>query len=81
MERLATLGDSIAHEIRHTNTVLDMMLASVRMDALDTNSYARHSISQIVSEAIDRYPFDGRARDRVSVVSMTDFEFHGSDTL
>jgi two-component system CAI-1 autoinducer sensor kinase/phosphatase CqsS len=81
MERLATLGDSIAHEIRHTNTVLDMMLASVRMDALDTNSYARHSIAQIVSEAIDRYPFDGRARDRVSVVSMTDFEFHGSDTL
>lgn len=81
IRQLSRLGASIAQEVDRTTTVLDMMLASVRMNQLDTSSFRRHAIGSCISEALDRYSFQPDERERVSHSVVADFEFYGSDSL
>lgn len=75
------LSQGIAHQVARSNVVIDMMLASSRMDQIDTGSFARHRMADCVAEAVGNYPFAKGERDRVSVSVHEDFEFHGSDSL
>ncbi|MBV8633545.1 MAG: HAMP domain-containing histidine kinase, partial [Burkholderiaceae bacterium] len=81
MKYLASIGGTITHEVDRANTALDMMLASLRMDLIDSSTFSFHSARECVEEAVARYTFTPEERGRVSVDDMTDFRFYGSDTL
>jgi two-component system CAI-1 autoinducer sensor kinase/phosphatase CqsS len=83
-EQLDYLGDIARHieaEVSRSNFIVDMLLASARVGALERDSFAMHSARQVVDEALACYPFTERERERVSVAVHEDFRFYGSDTL
>lgn len=81
MKYLSTIGGTITHEVDRANTALDMMLASLKMDKIDTSTFTVQSIAACVAESLDRYTFEPDERARVSVGELPDFEFYGSETL
>jgi two-component system, CAI-1 autoinducer sensor kinase/phosphatase CqsS len=80
-KRLADLSRGISHQVDRSNAVIDMMLASARMEQIDTASFAVYSAADCVAEALETYPFGKGERDRVSVAIAGDFPFHGSNSL
>jgi two-component system, CAI-1 autoinducer sensor kinase/phosphatase CqsS len=58
-----------------------MMLASARMEHMDTSKFAWYSISGCVTDALDTYPFTPQERAKVSLITDGDFKFYGSETL
>jgi signal transduction histidine kinase len=83
-EQLEYLGEIARHieaEVSRSNFIVDMLLASARVGSLERDSFAMHSIRQVVDEALACYPFTDRERDKVSVRLGDDFRFYGSDTL
>jgi two-component system, CAI-1 autoinducer sensor kinase/phosphatase CqsS len=78
---LIKLPQKISHQIDHSNTMIDMMLASARMQHVDSSNYTWHSISICTKEALDTYPFTPQARAKVSLIIESDFNFYGSSTL
>jgi len=81
MKFLSSIGGTITHEVDRANNALDMMLASLKMDKIDTSTFTFHSIESCVNEAINRYTFDPGERAKVTVGELMDFEFYGSETL
>lgn len=79
--KLADLSHGIKHQVDRSNAVIDMMLASARMEQIDPGTFSVQSASACVAEALETYPFGKGERDRVSVAVMGDFEFHGSNSL
>jgi two-component system, CAI-1 autoinducer sensor kinase/phosphatase CqsS len=79
--RLLTLTRGMSQQVARLNVVIDMMLASSRMEKIDSSTFERHSMQACVTEAVASYPFQGKERDRVSVDVLGDYEFFGSDTL
>lgn len=80
-KKLADLSSGIRHQVDRSNAVIDMMLASARMEQIDASGFATHRASACVAEALETYPFARGERDRVSVSVAGDFEFHGSNSL
>ncbi len=80
-KKLADLSQGIRHQVDRSNAVIDMMLASARMEQIDASEFAVHSASTCVAEAMETYPFGRGERDRVSVSVAGDFDFHGSNSL
>ncbi|AMP00086.1 his Kinase A domain protein [Collimonas arenae] len=81
MNYLATIGQTLTREVDRTNAVLDMMLASIKMDQIDKSNFTQHEIHDCLAEAIDRYTFDHEDRERIVVNVAEEFRFYGSDTL
>jgi signal transduction histidine kinase len=81
MKFLSTISGTITHEVDRANTALDMMMASLKMDNIDTTSFSFHSIEACITESMARYTFEEGERARVSVVDLAEFQFYGSDTL
>jgi two-component system, CAI-1 autoinducer sensor kinase/phosphatase CqsS len=79
--KLADLSHGIRHQVDRSNAVIDMMLASARMEQMDPSSFSPQSAGACVAEALETYPFGKGERDRVSVSVAGDFEFHGSNSL
>jgi len=79
--KLTDLSRGIAHQVDRSNAVIDMMLASARMEQIDTSTFDVHSASACVAEALETYPFASGERDRVSVSVAGDFHFYGSNSL
>jgi two-component system, CAI-1 autoinducer sensor kinase/phosphatase CqsS len=79
--RLAALSRGISHQVDRSNAVIDMMLASARMEQIDTASFAVYSAADCVAEALETYPFGKGERDRVNVILAGDFQFYGSNSL
>lgn len=79
--RLQALAQGIRQQVARSNVVIDMMLASSRMEQIDSSTFARHSMAACVTDAVATYPFRGNERDRVSTNILGDYEFFGSDTL
>jgi two-component system, CAI-1 autoinducer sensor kinase/phosphatase CqsS len=80
-KRLADLSRGISHQVDRSNAVIDMMLASARMEQIDTASFAVYSAADCVAEALESYPFGKGERERVSAVIARDFQFYGSNSL
>jgi two-component system, CAI-1 autoinducer sensor kinase/phosphatase CqsS len=80
-KRLADLSRGISHQVDRSNAVIDMMLASARMEQIDTASFAVYSAADCIAEALETYPFGKGERGRVGVVIAGDFHFHGSNSL
>lgn len=79
--RLATLAGGITRQVDRSNVVIDMMLASARIEQIDPSTFARCSMGVCVREAVQAYPFREAERERVDVVFVEDFEFIGSEPL
>jgi signal transduction histidine kinase len=80
-QKIADLSRGIRHQVDRSNAVIDMMLASARMEQIDTSTFRRHRAGDCVTEALETYPFSRGERERVSVQVADDFEFHGSSAL
>lgn len=81
-ERISQLATSIRREVSGTSAMVEMALASFTLDRLDRTRFSPHSIQQCVTSALERYPFRGDERARVSVAPIdAALCFSGSDTL
>lgn len=80
-ERIAALSRGIAHQVDRSNVVIDMMLASSRMEQIDPSDFARCSMARCVNDAYETYPFASGDRRRVKLQLDGDFEFWGSESL
>jgi len=78
---LSELAHDIETEVARSNFIVDMVLASVGIEALQKKDFALHSVKKCVDEALMRYPFDAAARAKVQLPVAQDFSFHGSDVL
>jgi signal transduction histidine kinase len=58
-----------------------MLLASARDGVMQRESFAVHSVSVCVDEAMACYPFSGAERSQVRVSIRNEYSFHGSDVL
>jgi len=81
LQYLHQLNQHIETEIRRSNFIVDMMLASARAGALHPTDFANHSVKKCVDEALASYPFENTMRSKVSVRGANDFTFFGSDVL
>jgi two-component system, CAI-1 autoinducer sensor kinase/phosphatase CqsS len=72
---------NIHHEVNRSNTVIDMMLASSRMEHIDKSNFEWHSMQDCVLEAVETYPFLPQERAQVSISHTGDFNFYGSRHL
>jgi signal transduction histidine kinase len=78
---LLTLAERMDGEVKRSNFIVDMMMASARAGTLDKRVFTRHSIKQCVDDALAHYPFDRDTRPQVLIGAQDDFTFYGSDTL
>jgi signal transduction histidine kinase len=81
MKYLSAISGNITLEVDRANNALDMMMASLEMDKIETSTFVFHSVAACVGESLKRYAFGPRERTRVSSGEFVDFEFFGSDTL
>lgn len=79
--RLASLAGGITRQVDRSNVIIDLMLASARMERIDPSVFARCSMAACVREAVQAYPFRGPERDRLDLLLVEDFEFVGSEPL
>jgi signal transduction histidine kinase len=79
--RLAAVSRAITHQVDRSNAMIDMVLASSRMDRIDTSDFGPCRMARCVHEAVDTYPYHIGDRDRVHVAVVDDFEFRGTETL
>jgi two-component system, CAI-1 autoinducer sensor kinase/phosphatase CqsS len=80
-EKIIKIPEKISHQINHSNTMINMMLASVRMEHLNSIDFAWHSMDRCTREALDTYPFTPQERAKVSLQTDNDFNFYGSESL
>ena len=77
--RLAGLAGGITRQVDRSNVVIDLMLASARMEHLDSSVFTHCSMADCVSEAVKSYPFRGAERERLRLAIHEDFCFFGSE--
>jgi two-component system, CAI-1 autoinducer sensor kinase/phosphatase CqsS len=80
-ETIIKIPEKISHQVHHSNTMINMMLASARMEHLDVRDFAWHSVHRCTAEAIETYPFKPQERAKVSLVVHADFKFYGSESI
>lgn len=78
---LSDLGPDIESEVKRSNFIVDLMLASASIESLEQHTFAPHSVKSCIDEALTRYPFEPAMRARVRLREQEDFMFHGSDVL
>lgn len=81
LEHLGEIARSIDAEVSRSNFIVDMLLASARDGIMRSESFAVHSVSVCVDEAMACYPFSGAERSQVRVSIRNEYSFHGSDVL
>ncbi|PFH09633.1 signal transduction histidine kinase [Collimonas sp. PA-H2] len=81
VKQLSKATNSITQEVDRTTVVIDMMLASAKLDRIDTDAFANYSVVQLVDEALERYPFERGERAKIYLAVMEDYAFFGSDRL
>ena len=81
LARVTSLSGGITRQVDRSNVVIDVMLASARMENIDASSFETHSALECITEAIHRYPFSPPERQRTRLGRSDDFQFHGSDAL
>jgi len=78
---LSDISSRISDEVHKSNVMIDMMLASTSMERPEAITFERFFIQACIAEALERYPFEQGEREKVSMSTADNFEFHGSDTL
>lgn len=75
------MARSIIQQVERAQVVINLTLASSRMDRLDPSTLGTQSMAACVLEAIESYPFRGVERQQTQLSIERDFEFRGADTL
>ncbi|MET0311936.1 MAG: ATP-binding protein, partial [Burkholderiaceae bacterium] len=81
MRLMENLSKSITRQVDRSNVVIDLILASARMEEIDGGTFASHSVRECVAEALEGYPFTFGEKDKINITGLGDFRFHGSETL
>jgi signal transduction histidine kinase len=81
LQFLSGMATRIADEVKKSNTIIDMLLASTSLEHPDSIAFERYRIGACIAEALDRYPFEHGEKEKISVALAEDFEFDGSNTL
>jgi signal transduction histidine kinase len=81
LQHLSDIARSIEAEVRRSNFIVDMLLASARDGVFHNETFRLHSVRACMEEAVACYPFSGAEREQVRLSLRGDFRFHGSDIL
>jgi two-component system, CAI-1 autoinducer sensor kinase/phosphatase CqsS len=79
--QLEQMCKKIVQQVDRTNQMIDLILASARMDRIDTQGFDWHRAYPCALQVLDSYPFTAQEKRKVSVVCDSDFDFFGSDQL
>ncbi len=71
----------IIQQVDRTNQMIDLILASARMEHIDTQEFDWHAARACVLQAVDGYPFTAPEKRQVHIQVNNDFEFYGSAQL
>lgn len=77
----AAMARSIIQQVERAQVVINLTLASSRMDRLDPSTFGTQSMAACMLEAVGSYPFRGTEREQITLCVERDFEFRGADTL
>lgn len=80
-DQLALMCKKIVQQVDRTNQMIDLILASARMEHIDTSDFAWHSAKQCLTQMVESYPFTAQERRKVHLACEDDFEFFGSQQL
>jgi two-component system, CAI-1 autoinducer sensor kinase/phosphatase CqsS len=80
-DQLELMCKKIVHQVDRTNQMIDLILASARMEHIDKSDFAWHSAKNCITQMIETYPFTAREKRQVHFSSEVDFEFFGSTPL
>lgn len=78
---LANMLENVASEVMHAETIINMILMSVKQNNISPNQFELCSIEECVREAMLRYPFKSGERELVSFNNENDFLFLGDKTF
>ncbi len=81
LSALEGVVDRIDQEARHANTIIDMLLVSVRGHGNGHAPLTLCSMSECIEMALQRYPFSNEERVLVSWQQDQDFSFQGVELL
>jgi len=81
LNTLEKTPERIALMVDQANSVIDMLLMNLRDNTVDKSQYSIYSASDLIHQALDRYPFKRGERDKVSLQLNHDFYFLGLDNL
>jgi two-component system, CAI-1 autoinducer sensor kinase/phosphatase CqsS len=79
--QLELMCKKIVLQVDRTNQMIDLILASARMEHIDTQGFDWLSARACVSQAVDGYPFTAYEQRCVHIECDQDFEFYGSEQL
>jgi hypothetical protein len=80
--RINQLAAAIRREVAGTTAMVEMALTSFTLERLDRSRFDVHLLQHCVTAALERYPFHGDERSRVTVISISPtVKFSGSDTV
>lgn len=78
---IADLSHNIQTEICRSNQAIDMLLAMTSGSQLNQKDFKVFSVAACVSEAIDKYPFEGNFKELIHFEVKKNFYVFGSDTF
>ncbi len=78
---LENICAKIVIQVDRTNKMIDLILASSRMEHIDTSDFAWYSMQACVQETVDHYPFVQNECKHIRVLVEQDFNFYGSPAL
>ncbi len=80
-QQLELMCKKIVQQVDRTNQMIDLILASARMEHIDKSDFEWHSAKHCVLQMIEGYPFTLYEKRRVHLDCEEDFEFFGSQPL
>jgi two-component system, CAI-1 autoinducer sensor kinase/phosphatase CqsS len=78
---LEAMCGKIVQQVDRTNKMIDLILASARMEHIDTSEFDWHSMQACAQEAVDSYPLTAAERRKIHLIVEQDFSFYGSQAL
>ncbi len=80
-DQLELMCKKIVLQVDRTNQMIDLILASARMEHIDKSDFAWHSAKDCITQMMESYPFTAFERRKVHLKCEDDFEFFGSQPL
>lgn len=78
---LEAMCQKIVQQVDRTNSMIDLILASARMEHIDTKEFKQLSMHTCVQEAVESYPLLTSERKKLHISIEQDFSFIGSQAL
>jgi two-component system, CAI-1 autoinducer sensor kinase/phosphatase CqsS len=80
-DQLALMCKKIVQQVDSTNQMIDLILASARMEHIDKSDFSWLSASKCITQMLENYPFTAQEKRKVHFSCTQDFEFFGSQPL